>query len=516
MRSRSKGFYSLLLLLFVSAIVGSTLFTGCKGKKAFEPSGDTIVDGKQLVQKYCVKCHEEPDPGLLPKAVWKFHTLPDMAHYLGISTYFSTNYYKKEGDTSGASLLEWQAIQAYYQKAAPKVLLRPKGQTPLIDDWAGFTLKTPATNTIINRTTMVAVNAATRKLYTCDALKLTLKEWDSNLKPRDVAQLPSPAMSGTFVSDDKGAQQGVFSCIGQMAPADFPNGNVVMVSLDGKTQPVKPASLADDLNRPVQTLSGDFNKDGLNDFVILAQGHFSGGVYLLQQNADHTYSQTSISKRPGAIQAVIGDFNKDGWPDVMVLYGAGDEGLWMYLNDQKGGFTSRNLLHFPPTYGSSSFQLADINHDGKPDLIYTSGYNFKDSRVLKPYHGLYIFTNEGDWKFKQAYHYPIDGCTKAIAADFDGDGDLDIATIAFFADLKGNPAESFIYFEQDKPMSFKPHAIPVSKYGRWMSMDVADINNDGKPDIILGNYAEGMAIQEIKPFWGQNLPFIVLENHTKK
>ena len=33
-------------------------------------------------------------------------------------------------------------------------------------------------------------------------------------------------------------------------------------------------------------------------------------------------------------------------------------------------------------------------------------------------------------------------------------------------------------------MSFKPHAVPVSKLGRWMSMDVADMNGDGKPDII--------------------------------
>jgi hypothetical protein len=217
------------------------------------------------------------------------------------------------------------------------------------------------------------------------------------------------------------------------------------------------------------------------------------------------------------VQAVIGDFNNDGWPDLMVLFGSGNEGLWMFLNDHKGAFTAKNLLTFPPVYGSTSFQLADIDHDGKPDLIYTCGYNFHDSRILKPYHGLYIFKNMGNWNFKQQYFYPINGCTKAIAADFRGNGGLDIATSAFFADMKNNPAESFIYFEQVSPFNYKPHALPISKYGRWMSMDVGDYNNDGKPDIVLANYAHGFLFQPgLKPTWSDKLPFVVLENNFKK
>ena len=237
----------------------------------------------------------------------------------------------------------------------------------------------------------------------------------------------------------------------------------------------------------------------------------------MKQNSDHTYTQTTLANRSGAVQAVAGDFNHDGWQDLMVLFGAGDEGLWLFTNDHKGGFTSKPLLRFPPVYGSTSFQLADMDHDGKLDLIYTCGYNFRDSRILKPYHGLYIFKNMGDWNFKQRWFYPIDGCTKAIAADFDGDGDLDIAASAFFADMKTQPAESFIYFEQLSPFNFKAHAIPVSKYGRWFSMDVGDYNNDGKPDIVLGNYASGFMFQEgLKPAWNKTIPFIVLQNNMKR
>jgi hypothetical protein len=494
------------------------LFNGCKeGKKgSFEFTGDTIADGAKLVDIYCTKCHQLVPANMLTIDVWKYHTLPTMSHYLGLSTY-GPDYFKNNPDSAGISLTEWQGIVAYYNKLAPVTLEAKKPPVALSDDWAGFSLKKPAKSKTNPFTTLVAVNPYNHKIYTSDVKTEEVYEWDNNLNEREVAKLSSVAVNANFIQDEKGVNQGLFTSIGQLQPVDFPNGKVTKVDLDSKGKMVTPSLVASELARPVQTISGDFNKDGLTDWVICGQGFKLGGVYLLKQNADHTFSQSNISNKAGSVQAVAGDFNNDGWQDVMVLFGSGDEGLWLFSNDHKGGFTAKELLRFPPVNGSSSFQLADLNHDGKPDLIYTSGYNFFDSRILKPYHGLYIFTNEGDWKFKQSYFYPINGCTKAMAVDFDGDGDLDIATIAFFADLKGNPAETFIYFEQDKQLDFKPHAIPVSKYGHWYSMDVGDVNNDGKPDIVLGNYSKGFMFQHgLTPYWDDYLPFIVLENHTKK
>jgi hypothetical protein len=189
----------------------------------------------------------------------------------------------------------------------------------------------------------------------------------------------------------------------------------------------------------------------------------------------------------------------------------------MFLNDHKGGFTPQALLQFPAIYGSSSFQLADFNHDGKPDILYTSGDNTDYSTVLKPYHGVYIFTNDGDWHFEQTYFYQINGCTKAIARDFDHDGDLDIVAIAFFADFKYHPQEGFTYLEQTKPNQFTAHRIPINKYGRWISMAVADIDHDGFDDVILGNFSfPGLRNQVNQkgytPDWDRREPVIVLKN----
>jgi len=517
----NKSLCVIYLLLFVCVLSSGVLLNGCKPKPVntiYQLTGDVIKDGKALIESKCTSCHKLVPEDALSKPVWLNHTLPAMAKYLHIATYGGTQYFKNNPlDTAGITLQNWQAIVAYYTKVAPDSLPKAKPPVPLINDWAGFTLKKPLEIPVPAYTTMVSYRPDTHTIYSADAYTSRLYEWDQNLKPHIVTDVLSPVVDAKFVKNDNGSYRGIFTCIGVLLPRDFPNGRVIGLDVNGTgTKPVQ-ATIASELTRPVETISGDFNKDGLTDFLICGQGGTKGGIYLMTQKSDHTYIQSNIADKVGAVQAIAGDFNNDGWQDVMILYGTANEGIWMYTNDHKGSFTSKNIMRFPPVYGSTSFQLVDINHDGKLDLIYTSGYNYHDSRILKPYNGLYIFTNQGDWNFKQSYFYPINGCTKAIAADFDGDGDLDIATTAFFADLKNNPAEGCIYFEQDGSMSFKPHAIPVSRYGRWMCMDADDVNGDGKPDLILGNFSETLMIQnDLKPFWNKKLPLIVLENHMKK
>lgn len=519
MRSNKIGFI-IGLLLFSVILSGYLMISGCKTKtdQTYKLTGDVIKDGENLVQLKCQSCHKLVAADALTKAVWINHILPDMALKLHVSIYGGNQYFKQDpADTTGISLQNWQAIVDYYKKVAPDSLPAAKPPVPLINDWAGFSLKKPDAVSVPVFTSMIAYRPDQQKIYSSDASTERLYEWGADLKPKRIGDMPSPVVDATFVKNSNGTWQSIFTCVGQLAPKDFPNGKVLDIDVKGDGSTPPQTVIASELARPVQTISGDFNKDGLTDLVICGQGFKKGGVYLMTQKPDHSYIQSNISEQPGAAQAVAGDFNNDGWQDVMVLFGTGDEGLWMFFNDHDGKFTPKNLLRFPPVYSSTSFQLADINHDGKPDLIYTAGYNYHNSRILKPYHGLYIFINLGDWQFKQSYFYPINGATKAIAADFDGDGDLDIATIAFFADLKNNPAEGFIYFEQDKPMSFKPHAVPVSSYGRWLAMDVADFNNDGKKDIILGNFSRQFMFQpDLKPFWNENIPLIVLENNMKK
>lgn len=458
--------------------------------------------GKLLAEKHCGSCHLPVSPSLLTKEIWTKHVLPAMAPKLGIGVWEGDQYYVTSAKQTGpVSFEDWNEIVAYYKKMAPDSLTIEN--RPLTEDADLFSIQRPAgtDSTKIASTTMLSVHNG--KIYTGNESALQI--WDNQLQGTTLIKLESPAVNMYWLDQDTA----LLTCIGDLRAVDAPKGTLWKVS----GQEVKTIGLG--LPRPVQSIGADFNKDGLTDHVVCGFGHNYGGLYVFEQQPDGEYQKKAVWEVAGAEHAVTGDFNGDGWPDIMALFAYGDEGIWVFLNDKKGGFTSENVLRFPPVYGSTSFQIVDWNKDGKPDIIYTSGDNADYSMELKPYHGIYIYLNKGDIKFEQAYFYPMNGCTKAIAQDFDGDGDLDIAAIAFFADLQHHPEEKFIYFEQTKSLQFTPHAVPGLKTeGRWICMETGDYDGDGDIDIVLGNFARGFIIQEgFTPDWRMSQPFIVLKNN---
>lgn len=502
------------LCLLIVFIFGLSVFVldSCREKPGSKIEQD-MADGKLLAQKYCVSCHQLPDPALIDRKSWIKRVLPAMAERLHVHNYMGQYFSDAQ---SALNTVDWQKIVAYYQNTAPVNLIIPKPSVGPSKDWAIFSILRPKkvdTTGPPAMTTFTGFDQANHKIYSADAAN-NLFVWNNNLDPKLIKKMFSP-VTGIIFSDNTGnSNTGVVTCIGVLPPLDIARGKVIQMNLNGTGKDT--VLIGDKLPRAVQTVAGDFNKDGLMDYVVCGFGHAQGGLYLLQQQADHSFKKTSVREVPGGEQLITGDFNNDGWPDVMCLFAQADEGIWMFLNDHIGGFITQNLLHFPAVYGSSSFQWVDFNHDGKPDILYTCGDNSDFSTVLKPYHGVYIFTNQGNWKFKQTYFYHADGCTKAMAADFDQDGDLDIAAISFFTDLKYHPEEGFLYMEQTHPGQFNIHEVPVNKFGRWLTMDVGDVDQDGKPDIILGNFStagRGLVNQKgILPAWDKHEPIIVLKN----
>ncbi|MEO6914865.1 MAG: VCBS repeat-containing protein [Chitinophagaceae bacterium] len=503
---------NILFAVFLLSIVGCGDGPGKRssaGPLTFDDSGH------RMVIQYCGSCHLPVQPGVLDRKTWKDHVLPAMAEKMGIRVWNGNQYYPATGNAQPLiSFTDWMKLVEYFDHTAPDSLQLAKSVS-LKQDWFGFALKKPLVKGGIKASTMmVSFDTISNKIFTADNENY-LHQWNAGLRQEQKYLLPSPAVNVDFRRNEGGGSTGIFTLIGTMQAVDQSLGEIV--SFTPHDPAPKPLVMAAAFPRPVESVAGDFNRDGLEDWLVCGFGHEAGALYLAQQNADHTFSKKVIRDVPGATQCITGDFNGDGWPDFYCLFAHGDEGIWLFTNDRKGGFKSENILRFPPYYGSTSFQLVDFNKDGRLDILYTCGDNSDYSRILKPFHGVYIFRNEGGNKYSQAWFYHVNGSTKAVAADFTGDGKIDIATIAFFADLQHNPLEKFICFEQQGEMRFLPHALPLSRAGRWICMDVKDYDHDGDQDIILGNFSRGFINQPgFEPDWDVYTPFVVLENRRGK
>lgn len=137
---------------------------------------------------------------------------------------------------------------------------------------------------------------------------------------------------------------------------------------------------------------------------------------------------------------------------------------------------------------------------------------------MKPFHGVYVFTNDGDNQFEQAFFYHLNGAYGAIPRDFDLDGDIDIAAISFFPDWKNSPEEGFVYLENQGDYNYSASTFPAVNKGRWIVMDAADYDQDGDEDLVLGSLAfEVIPKMGLVEQWVRDgIPYILLENQTKQ
>ena len=100
--------------------------------------------------------------------------------------------------------------------------------------------------------------------------------------------------------------------------------------------------------------------------------------------------------------------------------------------------------------------------------------------------------NDGENNFAEKLFIPFYGASKAMACDFDGDGDLDIAAISFYDD-PAKPEQSFMYLENKGDLKFTASTTELAAKGKWLTMDIGDIDKDGDKDIFLGSYIYSMS-----------------------
>ena len=493
-------------------LAGTTCFFSCSHTYPGQARDES------LVKTYCQSCHLLPEPGLLTKATWKKYVLPKMGNLLGIPS----NMYGEEPAEKNEfnafmfpskpvlSKEEWAAIVRYYLTLSPDSLTKAAKPARIDTSLACFQARFPAFALADPRTCLVKTDALTSSIYFGDGIRANLYRTDWQLH-----NLDSLRCGIAPVQFDRQAEGFTLLTMGIFSPSDTPAGSLRQFkNFTEKAVPVLEA-----LARPTHVITADLNADKQPDLLVCEFGFYTGSLSWFENKGKAGYEKHVLQQVCGAIRAAVRDFNNDGLPDILALMAQGNEGFDLYLNQGNGTFSApERLLRFPPSFGSNYFELADFNKDGFPDILATNGDNGDYPLLLKPYHGIRIYLNDGKNHFSEKYFYPQNGAGKAIVADFDLDGDPDIASISFFPDFKNTPEESFIYLENQGDFAFKASTFPEATQGRWMVMDAGDPDKDGDTDLVLGSCTMpffGTPEKYIKTWQQNKLPLLILENRTR-
>ncbi|HEY1434668.1 MAG TPA: VCBS repeat-containing protein, partial [Thermoanaerobaculia bacterium] len=254
----------------------------------------------------------------------------------------------------------------------------------------------------------------------------------------------------------------VFACCGAWCAAEpSPFGSPARIALGSA-------------RRPQAIGAGDFDGDGRIDLVVASEGTADVTVLLGDGRGGFRVGR-SFPAGAHPAEIFVGDLNHDGHPDLAIANHETSV-VTILLGDGKGGFRSGPgsplAVHSKPH--PHTIDGCDINGDGNLDLVIDS---WGENRLT-------LLLGDGRGGF-QTPGTPIDVGHRPYRnlklRDLDGDGRCDIAV----PDYAGGVVT---VLRNDGHGGFAP-GVPIPAGPAPFTVDVADLNRDGKPDLAFSNYS---------------------------
>ena len=247
-------------------------------------------------------------------------------------------------------------------------------------------------------------------------------------------------------------------------------------------------------NEGPKIASADINKDNITDFYIGGAKGQVGTLYLSRDNGsyDQITKPFQLNINSEDTDAVFFDSDNDGDLDLYVTSGGKSFSKFdyalndrLYINDGNGHLKiNLESLKFPGSISTSTVSVSDYDGDGDNDLFI--GERFKVNIYGTPTSG-YILENKGNNDFE--------------VQQLEGLKDIGLITDSHWADINSDGVKDLIISGEWMPISIfinnngqlvnETEAYGLSDpSGLWKTIEVKDIDNDGKVDIIAGNKGE--------------------------
>ena len=241
-------------------------------------------------------------------------------------------------------------------------------------------------------------------------------------------------------------------------------------------------------------MNGDGNSDVVLANYAAEVGSSNGLLGVLLGNGDGTFRTITTYSSGGytADSVAVADVNGDGKPDMLVANfyacnGCSNGSVGVLLGNGDGTFQAVR------TYSSGgaaaySLTVADINGDGKPDLVVANACN---QPFCDPNTGVVgVLLGNGDGTFQTAAVYGSGGsdASSVVVADVNGDGKPDVLVANGCGTPCNNGIGSVGVLLGNGDGTFQPALSYGSSGQNAYSISVADVNGDGKPDVVLANW----------------------------
>ena len=226
-----------------------------------------------------------------------------------------------------------------------------------------------------------------------------------------------------------------------------------------------------------------FDADGDGDVDVATVGGFSTALTVHANPG--TGSFRVLPRYPVAMlsDAVEGaDIDNDGDVDIVtnnaVSILSNDAAIIVLKNDGNGAFSGAGYYTYAPPRNFGDVKLRDLNGDGFVDMLLAPDDDY-------PPYNFGTALNNGDGTFAAVVVHPVGSCGQGSieAFDLDGDGDRDVV-LTEEQGCPSVPQPRIFVFRNDGSQAFVLAATILSTQGFPRGLEIADLNGDGRPDLV--------------------------------